>query len=150
MNTRLRRLWGVAAVPLLIPFVVAALNPERDTQAVRIRVLAYNIKHGEGMDAQVDLERAARVIRSLNPDLVTLQEIDNQTTRTEQIDQAQRLGELTGMHHAFGDFMEYRGGHYGMALLSRYPFEEIANHRLPDGEEPRTALAGRAERRSEP
>ncbi|MCH7475562.1 MAG: endonuclease/exonuclease/phosphatase family protein [Gemmatimonadetes bacterium] len=145
MKTRLRPLWGVAAIPLLVPLVAptTTVTPERDTQAVRIRVLAYNIKHGEGMDGQVDLERAARVIRSLNPDLVTLQEIDNQTTRTDGIDQAQRLGELTGMHHAFGLFMEYRGGHYGMALLSRYPFEEVANHRLPDGEEPRTALAGR-------
>jgi len=143
MNTRLCRLWGLAAIPFLIPFVTPAITPDRDVQAVRIRVLAYNIKHGEGMDAQVDLERAARVIRSLNPDLVTLQEIDNQTTRTDGIDQAQRLGELTGMHAAFGDFMEYRGGHYGMALLSRYPLVDVTNHRLPDGEEPRSALAAR-------
>lgn len=91
MKTSLRRLWGVAAIPFLIPLVAPAptVTPERDTQAVRIRVLAYNIKHGEGMDGQVNLERAARVIRSLNPDLVTLQEIDNQTTRTDGIDQAQ-------------------------------------------------------------
>ncbi len=30
-----------------------------------------------------------------------------------------------------------------MALLSRFPIEEATNHRLPDGQEPRTALAAR-------
>ncbi len=35
-----------------------------------IRLLAYNIKHGQGTDDRVDLERAARVINSLAPDLL--------------------------------------------------------------------------------
>ena len=43
-----------------------------------IRVLAYNIKHGRGNDNKVDLARTANVIRRLNPDVVALQEIDNQ------------------------------------------------------------------------
>ena len=47
------------------------------------------------------------------------------------------------MHAVFGDFMEYRGGQYGMALLSKYPIAESNNHRLPPGEEPRSALAAR-------
>lgn len=95
------------------------------------------------MDDRVDLKRAAQVIRRLDPDLVALQEIDSQTTRTDRIDQAQRLGELTGMHAMFGGFMDYREGQYGMALLSRSPIEEATNHRLPDGPEPRTALTAR-------
>ena len=136
---------GLAAVVLLLRFIPAdpPYSADFTPQSTTIKVLAYNIKHGEGMDGTVDLARAAQVIRALDPDLVTLQEIDNQTTRTEGVDQARRLGELTGMHRAFGDFMEYRGGHYGMALLSRYPIVEFTNHRLPDGEEPRSALAAR-------
>lgn len=106
-----------------------------------IRLVAYNIRHGAGMDGEVDLQRTADVIRRLEPDLVTLQEIDSATTRTNRVDQARRLGELTGLHAAFGGFMAYREGQYGMALLSRYPIVEVANHRLPDGQEPRTALA---------
>ena len=95
------------------------------------------------MDDRVDLKRVAQVIRRLDPDLVALQEIDSQTTRTDRIDQAQRLGELTGMHAWFGGFMDYREGQYGMAILSRFPIEEATNHRLPDGQEPRTALTAR-------
>ena len=125
------------------PQVSVERGNERNLQTTTVRLLAYNIRHGAGMDDRVDLERAAQVIRRLDPDLVALQEIDNQTTRTGHIDQAQRLGELTGMHAAFGGFMDYREGQYGMALLSRFPIEEATNHRLPDGEEPRTALAAR-------
>ena len=35
-----------------------------------IRLLAYNIKHGQGRDDRVDLERAARVINFRAPDLL--------------------------------------------------------------------------------
>ncbi len=36
-----------------------------------------------------------------------------------------------------------REGQFGVALLSRFPIEEATNHRLPDRQEPRTALAAR-------
>jgi endonuclease/exonuclease/phosphatase family metal-dependent hydrolase len=39
--------------------------------------------------------------------------------------------------------MPYQGGKYGMAVLSRWPVTALTNHRLPDGEEPRSALAVR-------
>jgi endonuclease/exonuclease/phosphatase family metal-dependent hydrolase len=91
----------------------------------------------------VDLERAAKIIRELKPDLVALQEIDNAVERTSRVDQAHRLGQLTGMNYYFGEFMPYQGGHYGMAVLSKYPFEATENHRLPDGAEPRSAAAVR-------
>jgi endonuclease/exonuclease/phosphatase family metal-dependent hydrolase len=114
---------------------------DRGAAQTTIRVLAYNIHHGAGMDDRLDLERIAAVIRRVDPDLVALQEVDNRTSRTDSVDQAAALGELTGLHAVFGDFMPYRGGHYGMALLSKFPLVRSTNHRLPDGEEPRSALA---------
>ena len=120
---------------------------ERDSRVtsdpVSLRILAYNIRHGRGMDDSVDLERSARLIRSLQPDIVTLQEIDNGTERTGHVDQAAVLAQLTGMHGVFGAFMDYQGGQYGMALLSRFPVLEYHNHVLPEGREPRSALAAR-------
>ncbi|UCD24343.1 MAG: endonuclease/exonuclease/phosphatase family protein [Gemmatimonadota bacterium] len=108
-----------------------------------LRILAYNIRHGLGMDDSVDLKRSAQLIRSIKPDVVTLQEIDNRTERTGYVDQTAVLAELTGMHGVFGSFMDYQGGQYGMALLSRFPIIEYQNHPLPDGREPRSALAAR-------
>ena len=127
----------------LVLGMVGSLGAGGVQQSETIRILSHNIKHGQGMDDRVDLERAAAVINSLQPDLVALQEIDNEVRRTDGVDQAQRLGELTGMHAVFGDFMDYQGGQYGMALLSRYPFAETTNHRLPPGAEPRSAMAAR-------
>lgn len=112
-----------------------------EDSADTVRVLSYNIHHGEGMDSVVDLERIADLIREVDPDLVTLQEVDSVTTRTGGVDQAAELGRLTGLEPVYGRFMPYRGGAYGMALLSRWPIIETTNHRLPDGEEPRTALS---------
>jgi len=106
-----------------------------------VRVLAYNIHHAEGMDGVLDLERIATLIRRVDPDLVAIQEVDSVTTRTGRVDQASELGRLTGLDPVFGSFMPYREGAYGMAVLSRWPIARSRNLRLPDGEEPRTALS---------
>lgn len=105
-----------------------------------LRILTYNIRHGEGMDRQLDLDRTAEVIKHLNPHVVFLQEVDKITNRTNQVDQSKKLGELTNMFSVFGKFMDYDGGEYGMAVLSRFPFKETRNHVVPPGVEPRSAL----------
>jgi endonuclease/exonuclease/phosphatase family metal-dependent hydrolase len=127
-----------AAGPAARAVAAAAGKPE-----ARLRVLTYNIHHGAGNDEVLDLERIARLIRSLEPDLVAVQEVDNRTARTGGVDQATELGRLTGMSAVFGSFMDYQGGEYGMAVLSALPIVGSQNHRLPEGPEPRAALAVR-------
>lgn len=112
-------------------------------RAPTVSILAYNIRHGAGNDDIVDLSRAASVINALDPDIVTLQEIDSAVDRTDRVDQATVLGELTGMRSVFGAFFDYQAGRYGMAILSDHPIVSYDNYRLPDGLEPRTALATR-------
>jgi endonuclease/exonuclease/phosphatase family metal-dependent hydrolase len=98
---------------------------------VRVRVLSYNIHHGEGQDFVVDLQRIARVISSVNPELVALQEVDSHVRRTELLDQPAVLARLTDMHVAFGHNIPHEGGLYGNAVLSRWPILKAENHRLP-------------------
>jgi endonuclease/exonuclease/phosphatase family metal-dependent hydrolase len=105
------------------------------------RIVSYNIKHGRGNDNVVDLARTAGVLRALAPDIVGLQEVDDLATRSGGTPQAERLGQLLGMHHAFGRFMDFQGGAYGMAILTRHPIMETRSVRLPDGNEPRVALS---------
>ncbi len=121
------------ALPILLIASFAVLPNEATAQEtpLSIRVLSYNIHHGEGTDGKVDLERLAAVIRSANPDLVALQEVDNRTQRTGQIDQTARLAELTGMHAEFCKQLDYEGGDYGQAVLSRFPISESTIHWLP-------------------
>jgi endonuclease/exonuclease/phosphatase family metal-dependent hydrolase len=107
-----------------------------------LRVLTYNIHHGEGMDKEFDDRRLAKVIRSLSPDIVALQEVDVGTERASRADQAAILGKLCRMHHVFGQAMPYQGGRYGEAILSRFPIQKVAINPLPYqvGQEPRAAL----------
>lgn len=112
-----------------------------------LRVLTYNIHHGEGTDRQFDYERLAKVINDLNPDIVALQEVDRRTDRVSGIDQAALLGKLCKMHHAFGQAMPYQNGQYGEAILSRFPIEKTLVHPLPydPGREPRAAIEVRVQ-----
>ena len=118
-------------------------DPESTTTAPSdtLRVLAYNIHHGEGMDEVIDLQRIADLVNEVSPDLVALQEVDSVVTRTNGVDQAAELGRLTSMQPIFGRFMAYQGGAYGMAVLSRLPVRESTNVRLPDGDEPRSVVS---------
>lgn len=105
-----------------------------------LSAVTYNIRHGRGTDDRVDLARTARVLKDLDPHLIGLQEVDDRARRTGGVNQAAELGRQLGMHAAFGPFMDYQGGRYGMAILSRYPFVDVHVLPLPDGHEPRIAL----------
>lgn len=98
---------------------------------VMLRVLTYNIHHGEGMDGRVDLERIAGVIRQADADLVALQEVDRGVERTARVDQPAQLAALTGMQAVFERNIEYQGGDYGNAVLTRLPIIRHQNHFLP-------------------
>lgn len=111
------------------------------TNAAQIRVVTYNMRHGLGTDNRVDLTRVGQVLQRQTPDIVALQEVDNRATRSGGVDQAAVLGQQLGLHHAFGSFMEFQGGQYGMAILSRYPILKSNAIQLPEGHEPRVALA---------
>ena len=111
----------------------------------QLRVLTYNIHHGEAMDGKFDYERLARLITDLNPDVVALQEVDRGTRRASRVDQPAVLEELTGMKAVFSHALVYDGGEYGEALLSRWPFDQVRPYHLPfePHQEPRVALAAR-------
>ncbi|MBW3542683.1 MAG: endonuclease/exonuclease/phosphatase family protein [Planctomycetes bacterium] len=118
-------------------------EPQPATKPLRLRVLSYNIHHGEGVDRRLDLERIARVINSVEPDVVALQEVDQKTGRTGKVDQPAELSRLTGMKVVFGRNIDFEGGGYGNAVLSKLPFERHKNHHLPsfDQGEQRGVLA---------
>jgi endonuclease/exonuclease/phosphatase family metal-dependent hydrolase len=107
-----------------------------------LRVLTYNIHHGQGMDGAFDLPRLAGVIAGAEPDLVALQEVDQGTARSGGVNELTELGRLTGMHAVFGKTMDFQGGEYGVGVLSRVPIVKVDNRRLPGSSErePRIAL----------
>ena len=106
-------------------------SPGNSSALRQLRALSYNIHHGRGGDDQVDLERTAKVINDCHPDLVALQEVDCRTQRTGGIDQTAELAKLTGLHAQFARQIDFEGGQYGQALLSRWPLSDLQIHWLP-------------------
>lgn len=116
---------------LLVGVLPGCATGGSDQPTLTLRVLTYNIHHGEGMDGTIDLERIADVIKASEADLVALQEVDKGVKRTDRVDQPAVLAELTGMHVVFEKNINYQGGEYGNAVLSRLPVEQFENHALP-------------------
>ncbi|TWT60917.1 endonuclease/exonuclease/phosphatase family protein [Rubinisphaera italica] len=116
----------LAAVSLL------SVSTCHSAEPIRLRVLSYNIHHAEGIDRKLDVERIASVILSVKPDIVALQEVDQKVKRTDSVDQPAELARLTEMNVIFGANIELQGGHYGNAVLSRFPITRHKNHLLPN------------------
>jgi len=105
-----------------------------------LRVLTWNIHHGEGLDNEYDLQRIAGVISSVDPDVVCLQEVDRRTIRSGGIDQAVELAYLLDMEPIFNRCIDYQGGEYGDAVLSKLEVRDVQRLSLPGDREPRGVL----------
>lgn len=109
---------------------VAGLCLTTHPEPLRLRILCWNIHHGEGLDGRVDLERIAALISAQNPDLVALQEVDKGVARTDRRDLPAELAQLTGMTCVFSNNYAFQGGEYGNATLSRLPIRSTTNTHL--------------------
>ena len=110
-----------------------------------VRVMSYNIHHANppSRPDYIDIAAIAKVIKQQQPDIVALQEIDVNTERSgKALDEAKELARLTGMQSYFSKGIDYQGGEYGIAVLSRFPMEGMKRIPLPTDEatkgEPRT------------
>jgi endonuclease/exonuclease/phosphatase family metal-dependent hydrolase len=106
-----------------------------------IRVMTYNVHGCVGTDDHLSVERIASVIARHGADVAALQEVDVGKSRSGFVDQAGRVGELAGMHVAFGAASRSGSERYGNAVLSRWPLRVVRRAALP-------ARTPRAERRS--
>ena len=99
-----------------------------------ITVLCYNIHHANPPSRPnlIDIHAIATVIKQQQPDVVALQEVDVYTTRSgKTLHQADELARLTGMKAYFAKAIDYAGGAYGVAILSKFPMENWKNTPLP-------------------
>ena len=112
--------------------VIVAVSGERGRAELPelIRAVTYNIHHGEGVDGKLDLPRIAKVLLAVEPHIVALQEVDQGTRRTKGVDQPAELARLTGMQVVFGRNIDYDGGGYGTAVLTKLPIRSHKSVKL--------------------
>ena len=102
----------------------------REPRGPVLRVLQFNIRAARSEGGRVDLPEIAAEIAAARPDLVSLNEVDTDTTRT-RTDEPAYLAGATGLHVVYGPNVIYDGGPFGNAVLTRYPVVASQNLRLP-------------------
>ena len=87
----------------------------------RLTVASYNIHRCIGTDGRRDVERVARVIESLDADIIALQEVEWRRASADGSIQIDVLAHLVGLTAVSGPTIERADGHFGNALLTRLP-----------------------------
>lgn len=107
-----------------------------------IRVLSYNILHGATTNRDNNLDVVARAILKADPDIAALQELDYRTNRANKLDVTAEIAKRTNMVSIFAKAVDWDGGEYGQALLSKFTFLKTGKVDLPThkGNEPRIAI----------
>ena len=138
MKTRLLLLSIIAM--LVIPLVAA-----QNAASGNMRVMTFNLRAG----SLTTLDSLADVIKSENPDFVALQEVDVMTMRgnAPNMNGKNMVSELaarTGMFGYFARTINFVGGYYGIAILSKHPCVKMEKFMLPNPEntEQRALLKG--------
>lgn len=127
-----RSLWARVALGVVLLGATGCAVGRSATEAPGpIRVLVYNVHAGKDAAGTGNLRRVADLVRGSRADLVLLQEVDRGTERSGRVDQVAELAGLTGYHAAFGKTLDYQGGEYGIAVLSKWRILEDTLIRLP-------------------
>jgi endonuclease/exonuclease/phosphatase family metal-dependent hydrolase len=89
-----------------------------------VRIVSYNIHGCVGTDGRRDPARIAAVLEARAPDVATLQEVDSRASRGG-LDQAMILAGRLGMQLVEGPLLREHSGHFGNAILSRWPMRHV-------------------------
>jgi endonuclease/exonuclease/phosphatase family metal-dependent hydrolase len=103
-----------------------------------LRVGTWNIRAAQS--APVDM--LAAEIRAMQVDVLALQEVDVRTRRGGFVDEPVELATALGLNYVFAASIKWDEGHYGLAVLSRWPLVNVERHRVnstPEAE-PRIVL----------
>lgn len=121
---------------LILALLVTAITT---SSAQKVRVMSYNVKNGMGVDGITSIERCSDVIRKVNPDVVAIQELDSVNRRNNYYVLG-RMAEQTGYHAYYGPTIKYRGGKYGIGVLSKKPALSTKFYPMPHRREDRGVL----------
>ena len=140
------------AVALLVAGAATAqAQPEPQAGDRPLRVMSYNIKHGQTndpcttpprepgqpppTDCGLDLQASIDVIRTYDPDIIGMQEIDRFWARSAYLDEPAVLSEALGLPHVcYAPNLDHPADthspvphQYGTVILSRFPILECQN-----------------------
>jgi len=105
-----------------------------------ILIATYNIRHGVNIAGELALDATASVLAQIDPQIISLQEVDCLRPRSDFVNQTAFLAQKLDMEYVFGASIRYHTGAYGNAILSKLPIISSTNHLLPSIMESRACL----------
>ena len=66
-----------------------------------LKIITYNIHYGIGRDGKYNLDRIIKIIATQDPDVVALQEVHNNISRTRFHDQSKLTAEALSMNYYY-------------------------------------------------
>jgi endonuclease/exonuclease/phosphatase family metal-dependent hydrolase len=148
---------GIAVVLLGVSGPVRTLAQDQEPQAKPrpLRVMTYNIKHGQTNaactqppripgqdpfpDCNLDLQASIEVMRAHTPDIIGVQEVDRFWARSAYVDEPAAIAAGLGMeHHCYAPNLDHAPDthssiphQYGTVIVSRFPILDCSNTLLP-------------------
>lgn len=99
-----------------------------DTHWRTLRIATYNVHRCRGLDGRTRPQRIAAVLRTIDADVVALQEVVGAGPHGGG--HAEELGAMLGMGWVMSPARELRGHQFGNAVLSRFPIMHHSEHDL--------------------
>ncbi|GHB71841.1 endonuclease/exonuclease/phosphatase family protein [Persicitalea jodogahamensis] len=124
---------------ILLFVFIGSLLGSRPRQACEVKVLSFNMHHGEDKWGESNLRDIVRLIDEHKPDLVALQAVDSIQEDGIVNHQLRRLAVQAGMHYLYAASDSNDRGSHGVGILSRWPFQNTQKMFLPHspGADPR-------------
>lgn len=98
-----------------------------DSEKKSIRVMTYNIHRGRDKIGNKNLKSIAELIKYYDVDIIGLQEVDKNVSRTNFEDQLKILADSLSMYYYFGSNKSFLKGEYGNGILSKFPLQDSEN-----------------------
>lgn len=144
MNNNIKKIGFSTIIPFIALTALASeelvvLTPVKDgvedkvytDQQPELILSTFNIAAGR----VGKLDDIAKGIGELNADVTAIVEIDKNTMRSGNVDQLAVLKEKTGLYGEFARTIDFDGGEYGVAWMSKYPIGRTEIIEIPSAAE---------------
>ncbi|RXJ04188.1 hypothetical protein DS745_02035 [Anaerobacillus alkaliphilus] len=108
-----------------------------------LTVVTYNIRYGKGLDGQVNLNRVIATLKDVNADIISLQEVERYSIRSNFYDQVRQIARDLDMNVLYFPSLAYPGFYYGNVILSRFPIIDSEIIPFITSRENRSAIIGK-------
>lgn len=98
---------------------------------ITIKVLNFNIRHGEDNFGGSNLRTVIKLIKEHQPHLVALQGVDSLVSEGQLKFHMRQIALQTNMYYAYGASDVLEEGSQGVGILSVWPFEKLQKLGLP-------------------